>query len=430
MSEHPTLRPSLRRERALFVRPAWLSRFEAKLGERVNAHPNVLSAAKLTFITPALLYCLHRDVRGETVWVVLLFAAFAALDYLDGVVARERGLATRFGRVFDRVTDYPLLLGIPFALGHHNPLDLIVLKLLLDATLLVLYLLGRGSTQNRLRTLLSNAALLALLLQSQPATAAVVTVTTMRTLLWANIALSALVMLHNLDLFKKRHVANLLSSCNLLCGVAAIVSASAGHVGASLVWLLLGLGFDGFDGLAARRWGSTSWGVYADDVADGVNFGLAPAAVVFFTLGGTAGLVIGGLHATCTIGRLVYFTLNKQTSDPGYFAGAPSPVGAVITVCAAILFAEHPALVGLFVGVACTQMVSFATAYRHLGRLLATRPRWLLLVPAAFTSLAVAYVAVGVVGPVALLLCGSVGYTAWPSARAFATLARTRTAAG
>jgi len=413
--------PTRRRERALLSCPAWLRRAERVIGARVPLHPNTLSALKLVAVTPLLLATLTWPPGAllEPLIVIALFIAFAGLDYLDGVVARERGLATGFGRVFDRVTDYPLLVGVSLFCVDVVPMPLIITKLALDLLLLVLFVLGCGSTQNRLRTVLSYTTLLALLTLSQGWLVNVVTPTTVKGVLLINIALSGTVALYNLDLLKKSHVADILSLSNLTCGLLAIHTAAQGRFVSSLLLLLLGATFDGFDGIAARRWGSSRWGVYSDDVADGVNFGIAPAAAVYFAIGGPTGACIAAAFAICTIGRLVFFTINKKNADPGYFSGVPSTVGGLITICAVILFQRDPAALGLMVGVACTLMVSFATGYRHVGRVLARRPKLLYALPLAFALLAAAWRVTGVVGPVSILLLVALGYGIWPIIRTF-----------
>ena len=79
-------------------------------------------------------------------------------------------------------------------------------------------------------------------------------------------------------------------------------------------------------------------------------------------------MIIGLFYTLFTLSRLVYFTLNKDNADPAYFSGVPSTAGGLIVLCALILFAQYPVLVGLFVGIATMQMVSFDTHYKHLGR--------------------------------------------------------------
>ena len=342
-------------------------------------HPNVLSALKLVLVTPLMLLALRQVelVPGGAAIVVSLFVAFAALDYLDGVVARERCLATRVGSIFDRATDYPLLIALSAFCLDVIPEPLLIMKVGLDVLLFVLYLLGRGSTQNRLRTTFSYATLLALLSLSQgwlPSHAGVVLV---KALLYGNVALSSAVALYNLDILKKRYFADLLSLGNLSSGVVGIVFASQGRFDVSVACLLLGAAFDGFDGAAARRWGGTRWGVYSDDIADGVSNGIAPGAAVYFAVGGVTGAAVGAAFAGLTIARLVVFTLNKGKSDPNYFSGLPSTAAALMVLCTVALVgggttwgvgaSAGSVVVAFSAGVAGMSMVGFGTRYRHLG---------------------------------------------------------------
>ncbi len=415
-----------RQRRRLVPKPVWVKRLEQRIADRIPLHPNLISAIKLLVIAPVLLLSLRQidAIGGGWVLATVLFAGFAALDYLDGVVARERGLATPFGRVFDRVTDYPLLMGLSYFCVDVIPVPLLALKLGLDLLLLLLYVLGRGSTENRLRTAISYTTLFSLLALSQAWLPLLFQPTTVSTLLYANIAFSATVVLYNLDVLKKRYIADLLSLGNLGCGVLAMVAASRGRFEVSLLLLLIGAAFDGVDGVAARRWGSTRWGVYSDDVADAVNFGIAPGVVVFFALGGVQGAVLGSLFTLFVVGRLVFFTLNKGEADPRYFNGVPSPVGGLIAISAAILFGPYPALVGLLIGVACALMVSFATLYRHLGRLLAEHRHLLMAAPLTIVVLLLIGTIFGVRGPVALVLTAGLAYGLLPVARAFAAAAQ------
>ncbi|MDF1563618.1 MAG: CDP-alcohol phosphatidyltransferase family protein [Deltaproteobacteria bacterium] len=411
-------------QRRLVPSPAWLQRLEQALGSRIPLHPNLISAVKLLVVTPLVILSLRQLelIPGGPRVAVAAFLAFAALDYLDGVVARARGLATAFGRIFDRVCDYPLLFVFAGFCLEVLPAPLVAVKLGLDLLLFVLYLLGRGSTQNRLRTVMSYATLLSLFFLSQGLLPHLLTPKVVTALLAINIAFTSLVVAHNLDLLQKRFLADLLSATNLACGIFSMHFASHGRFEISLLFLLLGAACDGLDGAAARRWGGTRWGVYSDDVADAVNYGLAPGVVLAFALGGLEGVAIGAAYAIFTIGRLVYFTLNKAGSDPAHFAGAPSTVGALIAICAAILFPHTPALTGLLVGVACAQMVSFTTPYLHLGRRLEQEPRVLRAAPAYLLLLLVGGLAFGLKGTVALILLTNLVYGFLPALTAFRRL--------
>jgi phosphatidylglycerophosphate synthase len=150
-----------RRQRRLVPKPPWLTHFEQRIAGHIPLHPNVISAAKLVVVTPLMLLGLRQldTLPHIPLLIGLLFAAFALLDYLDGAVARARGLATHFGRVFDRVTDYPLLVFLSAFCVDVLPLSLLALKLSFDLALLVLYAVGRGSTENRLRTMMSYSTL-------------------------------------------------------------------------------------------------------------------------------------------------------------------------------------------------------------------------------------------------------------------------------
>ena len=216
-----------------------------------------------------------------------------------------------------------------------------------------------------------------------------------------------------------RFCADALSGANLACGVLSIACAAGGRFDWSLGLLLLGALFDGLDGVAARRFGSTRIGVLADDVADGVNFGLAPGIALGFALGGVHGFALGALYALFTIGRLVYFTLDKDAADPAFFAGVPSTVGGLVALASILVFEGQPAWIGLAVGVACAQMVSFRTHYRHLGRALAGRDVPRRAAGALLLVLVLGGLAWGVRGSAALILAASLFYGFLPSALAF-----------
>lgn len=378
------LRRSGRRRRALLVKPPWIDALEQRIARWMPVHPNVLSSLKLVLVLPPLVLALRQvDVLPfSTALTVALVIAFFTLDALDGIVARHRGLATPFGRIFDRLTDYPLLVVVSYLNADVLPAWLLVTKVGLDLMLLALYATGRGSTENRLRTALSYSTLLALLLLSQGWAPRILTPRSVEALLGINIAFSTAIALHGVGLLRKRFIADVLSACNLLCGVGAIAFATQGRFETSLLLVVLGAAFDGFDGAAARRFGGTRFGVYSDDIADGMNYGIAPGVALYFALGGgLAGLVIGIFYATFTLARLVFFTLDKASSDPNYFSGVPSPAGGLITMSSILVFAGEPALIGLMVGIACAQMVSFSTHYRHLGRALAHNRRALVGAP-------------------------------------------------
>jgi CDP-diacylglycerol---serine O-phosphatidyltransferase len=216
---------------------------------------------------------------------------------------------------------------------------------------------------------------------------------------------------------KRRHVADLLSFTNFLFGVSAIALALDGRYVFSLLCVALGALCDGLDGAAARRWGGTRLGVLADDLADGVTYGVAPAVALGTFLGGAEGLAMALGYTAFTLTRLVHFTLDKGNADPRYFRGVPSTLGGITVLCAVIACEQHPLLVALVVGAVSVKMVTFSARYRHLGRWFAE------LTPVGRIAPALAVVALGVgviVNPVVtatVLLLAAAPYLLWPTVK-------------
>lgn len=366
-ADEPSDPGSPAREHRLLFKSARLDRLERAIALRSPLGPHALSTCKLV-VTALLFFALpHRGVVAMPL-AALLFGAFALFDYLDGVVARGTGRETRFGRIYDRVTDLPMLLLV----GAHSVQLVhpgwVALKFGVDLLLLALFVRGFGSTENRVRTVLSYTVLLALLFVGRGWLPELVTPRAVVNLLMASVAFSCTVALYNLRILRRAHFANLFSAANLACGVAGMVAAALGRFDLALLGLGGSVLFDGLDGAAARRWGGSRFGVLVDDVADGLSYGVMPGFALAMGVEGVTGVVMGVVYAAFVVSRLVYFTLRaKAGGDPNTFAGAPSPVGAVLVLGAMHLFGDAT-LTGLFVGVAMTCMVALDVRYPHLGR--------------------------------------------------------------
>jgi CDP-diacylglycerol---serine O-phosphatidyltransferase len=393
----------------------WTERFEARLGAALPVHPNVVSLAKIVVIVPLILLRMMQASPVRTEVALGLFVIFGLLDYLDGALARARSQSTLFGRILDRLTDYPLLVVLSYQCRTLVPTTLLVGKLLLDLVVVILNLLGKEKSESWVRTGLNYTTLLAMLLLTLGLSRGPFSSVWVAQLLVVNITYTAIVALYCLNVLQKRFIADALSGANLLCGVFSMHSASHGQFSHSLLFLLLGAAFDGFDGAAARKWGGTRWGVYSDDVADAVNYAIAPGVALYFALGGASGIALGLAYSLFTISRLVFFTLNKDYGDPDFFCGVPSTVGGIISLCSIILFLPNPAILGLMVGAACMLMVSFDTHYRHLGRALAHNRRIIYGMPAAIVLLLIANTAWHQAGPAAIILVASVVYGLLPT---------------
>lgn len=413
-------------KKRLLAKPHWVERFESRMVSAIPLHPNVISGLKFLIIVPLLILALKQlgTLPHYQGLVIGLFVGFCILDYLDGTVARYKGLTTVFGSILDKITDYPILLVVSLFCLEILPPALLGIKLVLDLVLMILYFTGKGTSESRMRAGINYTTLFALIIVSQGWAAKFITPEVVIYLLWVNIAFSSVVVLYNLNILQKRFIADALSAANLLCGIISIHFARKGRLEISLLFLMLGAAFDGFDGAAARKFGGTRWGVYSDDVADALNYGIAPGFALYFFFGGIEGIVLGVLYAVFTLGRLVYFTLNKAFSDPNFFSGVPSTIGALITLCALILFKEYPVIIGFMVGIACIQMISFDTLYRHVGRALSSNRRIIYGMPFLIILLVGGHILVGKEFPVAVILGVVLVYGFLPTVMHFVEVAK------
>lgn len=332
---------------------------------------------------------------------------------------------------FYQMAHLPLSIGALWLARDHLPEWLLFTKGALDLIIVLLWALRKGRRQTRLNVMLSSTTLFALGCLSYGLVGRLITPSTTQALLMINSVYCLVIIASQIGLLQKRFIADSLSFSNLLCGVASMHAASHGAYNTSLLYLLLGAAFDGFDGAAARKFGGTRWGVYSDDVADGVNYGIAPGVALYYLLGGAEGriegFVIGAFYATFTLSRLIFFTLNKDESDPNYFAGIPSPVGGMIVMCSVVLFGDQPTWVGFLTGVACTQMVSFSTSYRHLGRAFSRSERTRKVLwgaPLYLIAFLLSAIIWGARGAASVVLTGALIYGFLPSALSFIRLLR------
>ena len=408
----------------LVPKPRWVDALDARIGAAVPLHPNAISLMKLLVVTPLMAAALRYGWGPFA--TTGLFLAFAALDALDGVVARVQNKASRLGRVIDRATDLPFLALVVLSALPFLDVRLVVAKLALDGLLLVLFVVKGTTTENRIRSTIADTTLLATLFISQGVFHPFVTVELVNALLWVNVAFTAVIGLFNAGALQKRFIADALSGANALCGLWSIWFAIHHKPELCLLLLLVGAGFDGLDGAAARRWGGTRFGVFSDDIADAINYAIAPGVAVAVALSGFEGTVVGTLYSVLTLSRLVFFTLNKSHADPDTFSGVPSTIGGVVALCALILFPTQPAIVGALVGIAVVLMVSFDSSYRHLGRWLfsargAKREATLLAIASGFVLIAGGLL-VGPRGPVAVVLAMCLGYGFFPQLLRFKAL--------
>ncbi|MGE3627052.1 MAG: CDP-diacylglycerol--serine O-phosphatidyltransferase [Hyphomicrobiales bacterium] len=160
-------------------------------------------------------------------------------------------------------------------------------------------------------------------------------------------------------------VPSLFTLMGLCAGLTAIRMAIEHRYDVAIAALVLAAFLDGIDGRVARLLKATSrFGAELDSLADFVNFGVAPAIVIFtWALGGlkSFGWIVVLVFAICAALRLARFNaaLADADSQPawkaGFFVGIPAPAGALLVLLplyaenlGVALFSELPILVILY----------------------------------------------------------------------------------
>lgn len=134
---------------------------------------------------------------------------------------------------------------------------------------------------------------------------------------------------------------NLLTLLAICSGLTAIRFAIEDQIELAVAAIIFAGFLDGIDGRVARFLKSTSrFGAEMDSLADFVNFGVAPALLLYFTLLSefdSLGWIAALIYASCACLRLARF--NVALDDPAqpdwqnkYFVGVPAPAGALIVL--------------------------------------------------------------------------------------------------
>jgi len=148
---------------------------------------------------------------------------------------------------------------------------------------------------------------------------------------------------------------NAFTTASVFCGMYAILHAVSENgpeafYQSSIAVFFAGF-FDLFDGRVARMTKTQSnFGVQYDSLADVINFGAAPAVIVYkwalWPLG-TLGMLAAFIYTACGAIRLArhnVLAMQKNHSDT-YFVGLPIPFGAALLV--AIVIAHYKLFDGL-----------------------------------------------------------------------------------
>lgn len=133
---------------------------------------------------------------------------------------------------------------------------------------------------------------------------------------------------------------NLVTVGAICAGLTAIRYATAGNFTVAVQLLLLAAVLDALDGSLARLLKSASaLGAELDSLADFLNFGVAPALLMYFWAFkdmGNLGWIAVVIYALCCVLRLARFNVGTKASESDaparHFEGVPSPAGALLVM--------------------------------------------------------------------------------------------------
>ncbi|HMJ41114.1 MAG TPA: CDP-diacylglycerol--serine O-phosphatidyltransferase [Pseudolabrys sp.] len=140
---------------------------------------------------------------------------------------------------------------------------------------------------------------------------------------------------------------NMITLLALCAGLTAIRLSMEGKLEWALAAIVFAGVLDGIDGRVARMLKGTSrFGAELDSLADFVNFGVAPALILYFW--GlhelhSAGWIAALVFAICAALRLARFNVmiddpNKPAWAGNFFTGIPAPAGAIVVLLPIYLY--------------------------------------------------------------------------------------------
>lgn len=196
---------------------------------------------------------------------------------------------------------------------------------------------------------------------------------------------------------------NLVTILGLCAGLTAIRFALVGRWEIAVGLILFAAVIDGLDGLIARRLDAASpFGAELDSLSDFVNFGVAPAVVVYgFALQaiGDAGWVFALVFAIGCCLRLARFNVGRTAPEAPartHFTGVPAPAGALLGLLPVYLSLgglwateTAPWAIAVWLGIVGALMVSrLATLSPKALRVPRERAVWVLLLLALVVGVA------------------------------------------
>ena len=152
----------------------------------------------------------------------------------------------------------------------------------------------------------------------------------------------------------KKHIPNIITLLNLLCGCIALVFAGEANFEMAFFFVCLGIFFDFFDGFFARLFHvSSPLGLQLDSLADMVTSGVVPGFVLFKMLSNSVNsdpslMYLPYLGFIITLGscyRLANFNIDTRQTDS--FIGLPTPANALFILSLPLLLKNSDSLIVL-----------------------------------------------------------------------------------
>lgn len=167
----------------------------------------------------------------------------------------------------------------------------------------------------------------------------------------------------------RKHIPNIITCCNLICGCIATSNALLAsvylldnpvsfrmrmtHYALAVAFILLGAAFDFFDGMVARALGVTSpIGKELDSLADIITFGVAPSMMVFTLfqeveypafMDSLRGILPYTAFIMAAFSALRLAKFNLDTRQATSFIGLPTPANALFW--SSLILGQHAFLV-------------------------------------------------------------------------------------
>lgn len=233
-------------------------------------------------------------------------------------------------------------------------------------------------------------------------------------------------------------IPNLITVLAICAGLSGVRMAFEGRFQSAVVLVLIAAFLDGIDGRVARALkASSKFGAEMDSLADIVNFGVAPALVLYAFLldrAGSPGWIAALLFAIACGLRLARFNVllgdeERPAWQMDYFVGVPAPAGAALVMLPAYLgfLGVQPSPILAFAGCGYTILVAVLLISRvpvYSGKKFGVRVRRDMVLPLIFGV--VACVLLLAAYPWYTLTAGVAAYLVFLpfSARAYARKAR------